>query len=285
MILVVGATGTLGGMITRRLLDRREQVRVLVRPNADFLELQNAGAEPVLGDLKNPDSLGTALEGVDVVVTTANSAARGGEDNPQTVDLQGNRNLIDAAGRAGVKQFIFVSALGASPDSPIPFLAAKGNTEEHLRRSGMAYTILAPNVFIEVWIPMIVGGAVQAGRPVTLAGEGRRQHAFVSMDDVAAFAVAAVNNPRALNQYIAIGGPDAVSWRDVVGIFERVTGQEIPVRAVTPGEPLPGLPATVSQLAAGMESYDSPVDMSETARAYGVELTSVEEFVRRAYQQ
>ena len=282
MILVVGATGTLGGMVARRLLEQGKAVRILVRPNSDASELQAAGAKPVTGDLRDRASLDEACRGVKAVVTTSNSAARGGGDNPQTVDLEGNRNLVEAARAAGVKRFVFVSALGVDPDSPVPFFAAKGMTERTLRESGLEYTILAPNLFMEVWIGMMVGMPLQTGQPVTLVGEGRRRHSFVSNRDVAEFAAAAVDHPAARNQYIPIGGPDALSWRDVVAVFERVLGSEIPVRSVAPGTPLPGLPETVSQIAAAMDSYDSPVDMSETAQTFGVRLTSVEEFARQS---
>src|SRR5207249_777416 len=130
MILVVGATGNLGGAVTRMLLAQSKPVRILARSQSNYQPLVEAGAQVVLGDLKQRGSLDAACEGVDTVITTANSAARGGEDNPQTVDLQGNRHLIDEARAAGVKQFIFVSVLAADPNSPIPFIQAKGNTED-----------------------------------------------------------------------------------------------------------------------------------------------------------
>lgn len=281
MILVAGATGQLGSLVTRRLLARGEVVRILVRPGSNFQPLVDLGAQPVFGDLKDPASLAAACEGVDVVVTTANSAARGGADTVETVDQRGNRSLIDAARAAGVKQFVFTSALGADPASPVPFLRAKGETEQYLCASGMTYTILAPNIFMEVWVPMLVGQAALEGRPVTLVGEGRRRHSFVSVDDVAAFAVAAVGHPQAMNQTIVIGGPEPVTWRDVVAAYERALGRPIEVRTIPPGQPLPGLPDVVSQLAAGMDTYDSPLDMTETAATFGVQLTPLEEFVRR----
>ena len=281
MILVAGATGQLGSLVTRRLLARGEVVRILVRPGSNFQPLVDLGAQPVFGDLKDRASLAAACEGVDVVVTTANSAARGGANTVATVDLLGNRSLVDAAKAAGVKQFVFTSALGADPARPVPFLRAKGETEQYLRASGMTYTILAPNIFMEVWVPMLVGQAALEGRPVTLVGEGRRRHSFVSVDDVAAFAVAAVGHPRAMNQTIVIGGPEPVTWRDIVAAYERSLGRGIEVRAIPPGQPLPGLPDVVSQLAAGMDAYDSPLDMAETAAEFGVRLTPLEQFVRR----
>jgi len=284
MILVAGATGQLGGIMTRRLLAQGQPVRILVRPQSSFQPLVEAGAQPVFGDLKDRASLDPACEGIETIITTANSARRGGEDNVQTVDLEGNRNLIDAAKAAGVKQFIFTSALGADINSPVPFIQAKAKTEAYLRDSGMMYTILAPNIYMDMWVGMVIGMPLQAGQPVTLVGEGRRKHSFVAVRDVAAFGTAAVGQPEAMNQYLAIGGPDALSWRDVVATFERVLDREVPVQYVSLGEPVPGLPEGMMQQAmAGMEMYDSPLDMTEAAHTFGVKLTTLEEFARSQF--
>ncbi|MGH7466330.1 MAG: SDR family oxidoreductase, partial [Longimicrobiales bacterium] len=142
MILVVGATGALGGMITRDLLSRGETVRVLVRPGSAYGPLVDLGARPVMGDLKDPVSLDRACAGVTKVISTANSAQRSTPDTTDTVDRRGNRALIDAARAARVEHFIFVSALGASEQSPSDFFRAKAETERHLAASGMTWTIL-----------------------------------------------------------------------------------------------------------------------------------------------
>jgi uncharacterized protein YbjT (DUF2867 family) len=283
MVLVIGATGQLGGLITRRLLERNADVRILVRPNSAYQPLVDAGAQPVVGDLKDRASLDAAVRGADVLITTANAIGRGGADTLESVDLSGNRDLIDAAQAAGVQQFIFTSALGATPDSPVPFLQAKGQTEAHLRASGIPFTILAPNLFMEVWIGGIAGLPLAEGHPVTLVGEGRRKHSFVSVEDVAAFAAAAVGHPAARNQYLPIGGPEPVSWREIVATCEQVRDRTIPVETVAPGELLPGLPPIMSSLMAAMESYDSALEMAEAARTFGVTLTSVEAYVRRTF--
>jgi uncharacterized protein YbjT (DUF2867 family) len=279
MILVVGSTGVLGGMIARRLLEQGHRVRILVRAGSSYETLANSGAEPAFGDLKDPHSLEAACQGFDTVITTANSAHRGGADTVETLDRLGNRNLVEAAEAAGVRHFIFISALGASEESNIPFMRAKAETERYLRWSGMRYTILQPNLFMDVWIPMLVGNAVQAGQPVTLVGGGRRKHSMIAVADVAAFTVACVGSREVLDRIIPLGGPQAVSWRDVVAACERVVGHPIEIRFIRPGEPMPGLPDVVPQLAAGLETYDSPVPMEETASTLGVRLTPVEEFV------
>ena len=292
MILVVGATGVVGGMITRRLLEEDKEVRVLVRrdsPSSQLVQqglatsaesLIEAGAQPVHGDLRDRASLDAAVDGVETVISTANSAMRGGADNPQSVDLEGNRNLIEAARDASVEHFIFVSLLGADPNHPTLFVQAKAQSEASLRASGMDYTILAPTAFMEVWPAMVVGMPALQGQAVTLVAEGRRHHSFISNRDVAAFAVAAVDHPAARNQYLAIGGPEPLSWRDVVATYERVLVRSIPVEFVAAGEPVPGLPDPMPVLLAGMETYDSVIEMEETSSTFGVPLRTLETFVR-----
>jgi len=281
MMLVVGATGQLGGKIARGLLARGKAVRILARPGSVVAPLVDLGVTVAMGDLRDRASLDAACHGATTVVTTANSARRIGDDNVETVDLHGTRHLIDAARAAGVGHVIYTSVLGVSPDSPIPLLAAKGANEAHLRKSGMRWTILAPNAFIESWPAMVVGRPATMGLPVSVVGSGLRRHVFVSEDDVAAFGIAVVDHPAAVNQHLAIGGPQALSWRDVVAVYERVLGRPIEIRFVKPGEPVPGIPAPVLPLLANLDTYDTDFDTAPLARSFGVRLTTLEEVARK----
>lgn len=280
MILVVGATGNLGGSIARVLLAEGKEVRILVRPGSSYADLVGDGAEPVTGDLKEPASLHAACAGVDTVVTTANAIARGGEDTIESVDLQGNQHLIEAAEAEGVRRFVLTSVLGASTESPVPLMRAKAEAEQRLMESAMTWTILQPNLYMDALLPMAVGGPALAGQPVTLVGEGRRRHSMVAMRDVVAYAVAALERDEAHNQRLVIGGPDAISWRDVVAAFEHELGREVPVRTVRPGEPVPGMPEQVNGLFQVLETYDSPLDTSALAATFGVTPTGLDDFVR-----
>ena len=276
MILVVGGTGRLGGSIARTLLDSGKALRVLVRDGSSF---DDARAETVRGDLKDPDSLRQACTGVDVVVTTANAIApRQTEDTIESVDRLGNRNLIAAATAEGVRHFVFVSVLGAVVDHAVRFVRAKGETELALRESGLSWTILRPDAFMDVWFPFVVGPALEDGA-VTLVGEGKQRHSMVAMQDVVGYAVAAVERKEAANRVLAIGG-EPVTWRDVVDTFSEVLGREISVQTVSPGAPVPGLPDFVAELLASLELYESPLDMSELSRTFGVKTTSLHDFVR-----
>ena len=279
--LVVGSTGLLGGMITRRLLGKGTAVRVLVR--SGYSEIP--GVEAVKGDLKDRASLDAACRGVTTVITTANSAQRGGEDNVASVDEKGNISLIDAARQAGVRQFVFISAATVDESSPVPLFAAKARAERCLRESGMNWTIIAPHIFMDVWFPMLIGSALAAGKPVALVGGGKRRHSFIAVEDVAAFAVAAVGNPAAINQRLVLGGPAALSWSEVADRTTSILGGPVSTITIPPGAPIPTLPAPLDQvignLAAGLEQRDVVFDTSLTARKFGVTLTPAETVLRR----
>jgi len=135
---------------------------------------------------------------------------------------------------------------------------------------------------MEVRVAGVVGLPALLGQPVTIVGGGGRKHSFISVGDVAAFILAAIGNPAAINQKLLLGGPQPLSFRDAVAIYERVLGHQIQVRSVASGEPVPGLPQMVAQLLAGLDTYDSPIDMTETARTFGIPLTPLEVVARRA---
>lgn len=282
MNLVVGSSGLLGGMIAHKLIDKGAKVRLLVRQPPRI-----GGAEAVTGDLKDRASLDAACRGVTAVITTANAAQRGGADTIESVDIAGNRSLIDAARQAGVRQFIFVSTAAADASSPVPIFAAKAKTEQHLRESGVPWTILAPLAFMDVWFGIILGSAFSAGKPVAVVAGGKTRHSFIAVDDVAEFATAAVDHPAAMNQRVVFGGPEGMSWSEIVAKTSTILGRPVPVQNVQPGQPIPTLPPPLDQaigfLIAGLEQQNAVMDSTETARTFGVSLTPADTVLRRMF--
>ena len=124
MNLVVGATGLLGGEICRLLVAGGKPVRALVRATSDqnkVAQLENPGLEIVRGDLKDRSSLDAACQGVSAVISTASATlSRQEGDSIQTVDLEGQLNLIDAARVANVSQFVLISFPHADLEFPPP---------------------------------------------------------------------------------------------------------------------------------------------------------------------
>lgn len=283
MILVVGASGKLGGTIAKRLLESGQAVRILTRANPAYQALVAAGAESATGDLKDRASLDAACQGVDTVITTATAAERGGDDTLESVDLNGVGNLIDAAKAAGVKRFIYISTTGADPNSQNPYFVAKGRNEQRLRESGMTYTILNPHVYLDVWLGLAIGIPLQARQPVTLVGQGDHKHSFIAIQDVASFAIAALTAPSAQNQQILLGGPEPISFVDIVQRVGKVLGQDLPINFVPMGAPIPLIPEQVWGFMYFIESYEFNIDMSELPAAYGVTMTSLEQLARQMF--
>jgi NADH dehydrogenase len=280
MVLLVGATGRLGSRIARELLSKGTKVRALCRQTSAYAPLQRLGAEIAFGDLKDPATLDAACAGIDTVLCTANTARRTGDDTVDSVDLQGTQDLIDAARKAGVTQFVFMSALAADANSPVPLMAAKGRNEAYLRDSGMTWTIVAPNLFMESWATQIVAQPALAGDPVIIIGEGRTRHTFIAEHDVAAFASASVGNAAAANRRLAIGGPQALSWRDVIATYEKVMGRSIAVEFQQPGHVVGKLALAVQPLLAAMDHFETDFDTGALAKEFGVTQTPLEAWVR-----
>jgi uncharacterized protein YbjT (DUF2867 family) len=290
MILVVGASGRLGSVVTQRLLAQGKSVRAMTRTPLKLAYLKQQGAEVVSGDLRNPASLLIACQGVEQVLMAAHALIGKGDNNPQTVDDAGNRQLIDAAKAAGVKHFIFVSVQGASPDSPLEFFRIKYRTEEYLRVSGLNFTILRPSAFMDLWAQLIGQPIVEQGK-TTIFGRGNNPINFVAVEDVARFVCTALEDPRARNRVIEVGGPENLTMNQVAEIFERVSGHQAKKRHI----PLPVMrmmsilmqpinPALSRQIRSGiyMDTSNLCYDMAETASAFGVQLTPFEEVARRA---
>jgi uncharacterized protein YbjT (DUF2867 family) len=283
MILVAGGTGILGEEICQRLRARGLAVRALVRYTAKPARLQalrDAGVNLCWGDLKDPGSLREACYGADAVISTASSTlSRQDGDSIDTVDRQGQLSLIAAARAAGVEHFTFVS-IPRNPIRQSPLTRAKAEAERALTDSGMGYTILACNYFMEIWLSPALGFDY-AQRKVVLFGDGRAPITWLSYRDVAEFAVRSHLTPGARNQILDVGGPQNLSPLEVVRIFEQVSGvpferQFIPEEALLTqlDEATDALTETFAKLRLEYV-HGCPVNTSETLRLMPMELTSI----------
>jgi len=234
MILVVGATGLLGAEICRLVTQRGNPLRALVRGTSNpdrVAHLKSFGAEQVRGDLKDRPSLDAACRGVSAVISTASSTmSRQDGDSIESVDRQGQLSLIDAAIAAGVKRFILISF--PTVEANFPLQSAKRAVEQRLRRSGMTYTILWPTFFTEVWLSPALGFDATNGK-AQIYGAGQNKISWISFQDVAQFAVAALDNPQAKNAVIQLGGPEPLSPLEVVRLAEQVTRKRFDVQHVS----------------------------------------------------
>ena len=290
MILIVGASGRLGGVVVQRLLAQGKALRVMTRNRPALAYLEQQGVEIVSGDLRDPASLVSACQGVEQVLAAAHALDGKGNNNPQTVDDIGNRHLIDAAKAAGVKHFVFVSVQGASPDSPLEFFRIKYHTENYLRASGLNFTILRPAAYMELWVQLI-GQPIREQGKTTIFGRGNNPINFVSVEDVASLVSVALEDARAHNVVIEFCGPQNLTMNQVAEIFERTSGRQAKKRHIpllmlrVMSILMQPLNPTMSRLIRNgiyMDTANLRCDASETASAFGIKLTALEEVARRA---
>jgi uncharacterized protein YbjT (DUF2867 family) len=147
-IFIAGANGQIGQHLLRELANSDHEARAMIRHPEQGPELQQLGAtETVLGDLEQDCS--EAMKGCDTVIFTAGSGPHTGPEKTIAVDQDGAIRLIDNAKTMGVKHFIIVSSVGAEepnngPEKLRHYLQAKHNADEHLKNSGLNYTIVRP---------------------------------------------------------------------------------------------------------------------------------------------
>ncbi len=288
MNLVVGATGLLGGEICRQLRQAGKPVRALVRKSSDPAKveaLRRADVDTAVGDLRYPASLAAACSGVRSVISTASSTlSRQEGDTIETVDLQGQLNLVEAAKAEEVDHFVYISF----PETPdrYPLQTAKRTVEARLRESGLTYTILQPTYFMEVWLSPALGFDPAAGK-ARIYGTGENKLSWISLVDVARFAVASLDRPAARNETFELGGPEALSPREVVSVFEEMAGRSFELERVAQAALKEQRAAAQNPLeqtfAALMLGYDrgQVIDNAPALKAMRLELTSVNDYARR----
>jgi NADH dehydrogenase len=291
MNLVVGATGILGGEICRQLAAKGKPVRAMVRATSDparVAALRSCGAEIVQGDLRDRASLDAACQGVTALISTVSAmpfSYQPGENDIQSVDLEGVKALIDAARAAGVQHLIYTSFTG-NVDLDFPLRNAKRAVEQYLKESGLAYTILRPSCFMEAWLGPVVGFDYPNAK-ARIYGTGENPLSWISLLDVVQFAVESLDNPTARYATLELGGPEALSPLQVVQIFEEVGGRPFEVEHV-PEEALAAqqraaTDAMQQSFTGLMRCYaqGDPIDMGETLKAFPIQLTSVRDYAQR----
>jgi uncharacterized protein YbjT (DUF2867 family) len=224
-ILVTGATGHQGGAALRHLREKGFSVRALTRdPNSPKARaLVGHGTEVVRGDLNDPASISRAIEGVDGVYSVQGHAE--GVD----AEIRQGIQVADAAKRARVSHFVYSSVAAADRNTGIPHFESKFKIEQHVRNTGLRYTILRPVFFMENWLGMraqIEGGELS----LPLRPETTLQ--MIAVDDIGAFVALAFTKPGHWDGRAVEVAGDELSMRDLAAAFGRMLGREIPYRQI-----------------------------------------------------
>ncbi|WP_138416927.1 SDR family oxidoreductase [Sinomonas gamaensis] len=232
-VLVVGATGWLGGQVVGALRSRGKKVRALVRPASNASRLEADGVEIARGDMMDPPSLTQAMDGADAVITTAAGYTRHSKGDSDEIDVVGNRNLADAAARASVRRFILTSILTCDQTPDVPHFWHKKQMEDRLEEQGVPFVALRPGAFLDQ-VARFGGDPFAKGR-LSWFGSPTVPLTFVLTADLAAFLAAAVDADVTPGDRIDIGWDRPVSMKDIAEIAGRLLSKRIRVRSIPTG--------------------------------------------------
>jgi uncharacterized protein YbjT (DUF2867 family) len=216
MILVTGATGTVGRELVRELSGQGATFRAMVRKMADRDALERIGVVAVMADYREADRLAAAMDGVEQVYLI-------GPADPPHVSQEGA--VLDAARQAGVRRIVKQSAMAAHDMSACAFKRWNGMVERQLMQSGLAYTILRPTGFMQNFVNY---DAVRIAADAAVRAPLRDARvSWIDVRDIAAAAAAVLGEEGHDGRVYDLSGPEALSHHDVAAKLSAATGREI----------------------------------------------------------
>jgi uncharacterized protein YbjT (DUF2867 family) len=218
IILVTGATGRQGGAVRRHLQKKGFKLRAMVRdPNSNQArQLTGYGEQVFQGNLDDCDSLRRAMDGVYGVFSVQPYTAN---------EIQQGVAVIEAAKRQGVSHLVYSSVGSADAETGIPHFESKVKVEEHLRSSGLQYTIVRPVFFMENWRRGL-GESIRSGQLLQPLSPTTNLQ-MVGVDDIGAFAALAFEDPRKWNNRTFSLAGDDLSMQQIANAFSRVTARDV----------------------------------------------------------
>ncbi|MEJ1116704.1 SDR family oxidoreductase [Paenarthrobacter sp. CCNWLY172] len=261
-VLVIGATGFLGGQVVDELLKLGKNVRALVRPKSNAAKVEAKGVEIVRGDMLDAASLIAAMTGVSAVVSTAAGYTRN-DKNAQAIDTFGNSNLAVAAKYAGVPRFVLISIVTSDQTPQIPHFWNKKLAEDKFREFGVPFVALRPGAFFDQAVGM-GGDPFAKGRFVWLGSKDARL-TFVLASDVARYLAEAVDADIVEGEHIDVGWSRPVSIQDAADIAGQRAGKQIKVMSIPAGA-IAGLGKVTSKVLPLVGDMASMVAWFETGK-------------------
>jgi len=232
VILITGSTGFVGRHLAKRLVAEGERPRCLVRSQEKAGQtLPIAQVELAPGDTTRPATLEAAMQGVETVVhsafITADIKERPGASY-YGVNVEGTRNVVAAAKRAGVKKIVVVSGLGTRPDKPGSYMQGRYLAEQAAKESGLAWSILQPSIQFGEHAAFFKGLAdlIRMAPVVPVIGTSKRRFQPIWVEDVAACLIKQVREESRNGKTYVVGGPEQFTYGEILDLLANALGKK-----------------------------------------------------------
>ena len=237
MIFIAGASGFVGGHLVNDLLSRGLRVKCLVRSEKKGNLLSARGAEVIRGDITSAETIRGMLGPDDFVVHLVGIIEEKGNATFKTVHVEGTSNLVDEAKRAGVKHFFYQSALGADKGSWSGYLKTKAEAEEIVRQSGLNHTIFRPSLIIGPWdgFTKKILEMIKLSPVIPIPGQGGAKFQPIYIKDWLRCINKVIDDAAAYLSTFDIGGPEHLSYKEIVETLAESAGRQKPVFNVPMG--------------------------------------------------
>jgi NADH dehydrogenase len=285
MILVTGGTGFVGRHLVKRLLDEGKKVRCLVR-SGESAYVSGLGAEVVKGDVLDPDSLTGTMNGCNAVIHLV-GVWRASMATYRALHIQGTFHVVAAAKAAGIKRFIYTSAMGVSLKIPTGFYLTKGESESILKKFSLNYTIFRPAVIIgpgDEFTTALVD-MIKKAPVVPVLGDGQVRFQPLWVGDIVDCLAKSLDRPETVNQTYDIAGPDVLSYDQILDSIMDVLGApkgklHLPLGLVSPLIRLaevcvPNLPISYDELQ--IMHKDNVCDTARVVKDFALKQTGLRE--------
>ncbi len=232
-ILVIGASGFVGGHVARALVAAGYAVRCLARNPAKVRDLAALGGEVVRGDMSDPASMRRALEGVDAAYIAVHTLSPQGADTAgkgfMDVEMQGLQNIVAACRAHGVRRLVYVTFLGAAPDGASAWIRGRWQAEQFLLHSGLDVTVIRPGMIVGMGGQGFDMTVSNARRRVSIViGGGQQRFRSIAIDDLVYDLVGVLDDPRASGHCYDVGSDDVLTTDQMIDVAAAILGRQQP---------------------------------------------------------
>jgi uncharacterized protein YbjT (DUF2867 family) len=230
-VLVTGASGFVGNEVVKELLAQGRQVRALVRRGSEKKLQARERVEIAFGDCLDPEAVALAAAGCDAVIHLVGIIREfpGRGITFEQVHVQATRNVVGAAKNAGVRRYLHMSALGARPEPADPYHVTNFRADEYVIHSGLTYTIFRPSVIYgpEDQSINLFARHIRRLAFFPIIGDGAYQLQPAPVWTVARAFALALDRPRTENWIYDLGGPEPLTFNEVIDTIARVLGRKV----------------------------------------------------------